>query len=726
MAAVRPSHRDFSGGQLNEAMWRRDDLEIVKAGARVMENMLSRTTGQARSRFGRRARFKGTGARVERLRMTANDKYYLDFSTGKLTIRDTDGVTVALNSAPSTYLWTSADLASISWTLAYPSVVICFPGMWPQVAEWDPDTKDWTFGDFAFVERNGIKYAPFWRSSAPSATLTPSARTGSITLTSSASLFTSFWIGRTVSLLGRQVVITAVTDVYTATATVSKKLSEWVEMSCAATEGFSPQELAETETTKQKIEIGTVNDGASVQGTLMHSVQLSVATATDTLIGDSGSAPISGFSTTSTPQPVMQWTEEFMTAENCPSVCFFVQNRLGFAGFPKKPDAMLCSAVNNYANFWVDASASGWTQSAGAGPASAIFEYAKDSAEIKYAIDYGDILLFTDRGVYQIPVSTSNPFKPGSVEYRAINNDACADVQPVKGPDMVLYVNEGRKRISAIIATGAASRSFTSRDLTESHSDLLSDPVSMAIATGDSDHPERLIYVVNSDGTAVVGRFVEIGDKAGVGWAPWSEAGETKWVTLADQSVEFVSDYNGSNILQIEDGALYVDAGVYLNDIPAELAAGGTGTLWWLAGETVTVMDGRRDYGDREVDSAGELVTFVEDDFSGETVSVGIPFYANIAPIVPNMGGGENRGQRKNMRKLSEITLTVKHCNGYSCNGKEFPGVAFDDSAEVEPDYRQETHAVGNIGRSFDPQVPVQMERPGPFEIIELSYKVTI
>ena len=123
----------------------------------------------------------------------------------------------------------------------------------------------------------------------------------------------------------------------------------------------------------------------------------------------------------------------------------------------------------------------------------------------------------------------------------------------------------------------------------------------MALAAGDDKHQERFIYLVNGDGSVVCGRFIDLGDKGGVGWVPYTEAGLTKWVGVADSQVEFVSAYAGRNIMQVEDDDIWLDGAVFLNSIPAALAGGGTGTLWWLSGQTVAVMDDMRDLGDRYV-----------------------------------------------------------------------------------------------------------------------------
>ena len=55
--------------------------------------------------------------------------------------------------------------------------------------------------------------------------MTPSATTGSITLTCSADYFLTTMVGRVISLMGRQVTITSVTDARTATATVATTTS---------------------------------------------------------------------------------------------------------------------------------------------------------------------------------------------------------------------------------------------------------------------------------------------------------------------------------------------------------------------------------------------------------------------------------------------------------------------------------------------------------------------
>lgn len=725
MPSIIASHRDFSGGQVNSDARRRDDLDLVRSSGRTMRNLVAKITGQARNRPGRRVRFAPEGPRCDWLRVTPQYGFYLDFSAGKLAIRNSDGVAVAAN-VSAEYLWTDATVGQISWCLASPSVVICFPGMWPQIAEWDSNTLGWSFGRFSFGTRNNTKYAPFVRVSAAGATMTPSAQTGVITLVCSEDYFKSSMIGRVLSIMGRQVTITGITDARTASATVAKQLPDWVAFSTASTAGFDPMETAVTETSKQKIEIGIVTAGSEVAGTLMQSLQLSATTIADTLIGESGSARVTGFATTATPQPVLQWTEEFMTSDNVPSVCFFMQNRLGFAGFPKNAKAALWSQIGAYDSFWVDASAAAWTQNAGTSPSSAILEYCRDNATIKHVLEYGDILMFTDQGVYQIPVSVSNPFKPGSIEFRKINNDNCSDIKPVAGHDAVLYVNNGKQRVSAIVATGASSRSFSTRDLSEAHSDLLNAPVAMALAAGDDKHQERFIYLVNGDGSVVCGRFVDMGDKGGVGWVPYVEAGATRWVTVSDSQVEFVSIYGGRNIMQVEDDDIWLDGAVMLNSIPAALTGGGTGPLWWLAGQTVTVMDGMRDLGDRTVSALGELVRLPGEDLSASTVAVGRGWEWTFEPFIQNIGPGQDQGQRKSPRKVSQIVITLAHVNGFSCLGRGIPAVLFDEDAEAAPALREVSVNFASLGRSYDPRIPFTSERPGPVSIAEIAYRVTV
>jgi hypothetical protein len=723
---ILPAQVDFTGGQIAAEARRRDDLPLLRTGGRIMQNLRPRAIGTVRQRPGRRALFIATGPRVDAVRMTPSAEYKLVFSTGRVDITDSTGIVVA-SRANAAYLWTNETVSLISWTVVDYEITVCYPGMRPQKLIWNSATETWGFAAFAFTVRNGNVMAPFVRVSAIGATMTPADFTGAVSLVCSADFFTSAMIGETLSLLGRQVRIDAVTDPRTATVTIAKRLPDCVQFELVKSAAFEVGEVAESVTTKLKIEVGEVVDGVSVSGTLMSTLEWGGTTVADTLVSDDGSAATTVINAVTPPLPILQWSEEFMNDRvGWPGKCFSINGRLGFCDFPQRPDAVLFSALSDQSTFWIDGGAAGFTSAAGASATSAILEYAPRKVRVKHCVGFGDVIVFTDGGVFQIPISVQNPLKPGSVEFRQINRDACSDIQPVAGQDAILYVNAGLSRVTAILATGAASRSYSSGDVTE-HCDLIVNPRALALASGDAKHPERMIYLVRGDGSVIAGRFVTSGDRFGVGWYPWPSEGLVSWVTLATNDVLFTTGYGDNYVVEVQDDDALVDGAISVNSPPEAMGGVGYGPLWWLAGGTVTVLDGARDLGDRAVDDLGYIVAQDGETLDGAGIVAGKRWTVQFDPFVPGVQGGQDNNQRQTMRRITRFSAVMKVANGARVQTTQIPAYGHADNAEGQPPVIDgKWSAPGPERSSDDPRVSVVKDRPGLVEIMEVSMRVSI
>lgn len=727
--------RDFSAGQVNSDARFRDDLDLLSSSARACLNMRPKATGQVVTRPGRVAFYEAAGRRQDYVRMSATKQFWLDFSAGALRIRSATDGSIVNSNITATYLWTDDpdSLAQISWAQAINDIVICFPGMKPQIARYAPASDTWSFVAFSFATANFASQQPFRRVSVPGATMTPSALTGSITLTCSQNYFDSSMIGSLLSIAGQQVEITAVASATSATATVANQLPAWVRFSGGTvnTAAFSPGMIAETETSQDRIEVGTVSAATHIEGTLLNNIEIPSATfATQALIGPMGYTDVTTRASTATAQPTVQWLEQFMgDVQGWPQACAFAQNRLIFYDFPQQPDAVLYSAIGLYDTFWIDSVASQFIEAAGSAPDSAILEYVPRNARVKHVVPFGDHIVFTDRGIFSIPISTSNPLKPGSVEFRDVSRDAVAEIRPVAEKDWILYVNEGKSRISAVVATGADTRSYTTQDVSDAHSDLITGPRSLDVATGDAEYPERFIYVVNEDGTVVVGRYVAIGDRQGVGWFPWEDVTPDKpvdYVTVAGNDVYYTVLYGSTHLVERETTGQWLDGAVLINNVPSVLVRSGKGPIWWMAGETVTLVDGRKDLGDRTVDVDGNIVELEDDDLSSVTIYAGRKFTQKLIPFVPNIQAGESRKQRTLRRKISRAIVKTANSTGFQWSKRTIPPYYWDDDTTADPPLRAHVEKVSVLGREYDPQITLLKERPGPLEVLEIEFEVTI
>jgi len=710
---------DFTGGQINAGAKRRDQLEFVKTGAKQMTNFRVEAIGTIVQRPGKQPQFGVPGSRTEYVRMQAGHEFMLNFGDGMLTIYNLDGTSFVQNAG---YDWNLASVDSLSFCIALFDIVICGPSastaaanFQPQIARWNPADQTWTFLPYSFRLINSQTQEPFYRFGIPGATMQYDGYTGNVNLTCSVPYFTAGMVGSRLSIVGEQVVILSVTDPQHAVVNVAYRLPDNVVIGVVDGRPFEIGMIVEARDQDLKFEVGSVKalfgfNGAvflnyvEIGGVMLSSLICDFTqffynpydpdknpTGPDVLISPIGSSqwvgvPFArgpGFST-------VEWTEEFMCAQRgWPSGCAYTAGRLAFFGFPQMQEAILWSAVGSSDVVWVDPVAAQNQPEAGASPEAAILEFEASRPAIINLVEWGDIFVFTDRGIFFIPVSQSTPLSPGNVEFRRFSNDGVSPIRPVSTQDAIVYINTGLNRCSVVRATGSLTRPYVSDDVSEQHSPLFTGPVSLAIATGDGLYPERHVYVVNADGTIVVGKFTQ--QRTLIGWVPWTSQAPATWVTNAGPLVWFTSKYTNAlgvaYVVELENANSYLDGTVYFNAPLAGMTNGGLGPLWHLAGQTVQVLDSQGfayvngvppaviDYGDRKVDANGNLIQLPTDAYDGSlTAYAGVwnaPVYEPF--LFPPKEGTATPGARGRRRGLQRAIITVQHSNGFTFGNRTIP-----------------------------------------------------
>jgi hypothetical protein len=743
---------EFSGGQINKSALRLVETSpTVKSGAREMSNWRINATGQLVPRPGRRSLFS-SGGRTEYVRMNVGYEFFLSFVPNGITITDLAGNVVAQVNDPTTYMWGAAQLASINWVQAIHDIVICFPGARPQVAHWDAASNTWSFAPFTFYASGGTVYEPFYRFDALGFQMSYSATTGNITLTCQTNFFTDSMIGSVLSILGQQVTITGVTSSTAASGTVSYALPQGITCTVASVAPFQIGQIVNTRAEGISFEVCYIDPtGLTVSGPLTGAAGLEFLSlwtgkdasgGWDNLVSPLGSSAFTAAPTKATVTlATLQWQEEFMSnAKGWPASCFYDRQRLGFCDFPQMPEAIVWGAIgddNSNAAFWIDSVAAGTQPEAGAAADAAMLEFVADSAgnkvRVRHVIGWGDEFVFTDRGVFQVPISTtSTPLKPGNVEFRQFSNDGCSSIRPVTTQDAIVFINAGLNRCSIVRATGSYSRPFISEDQSDPHSDMFVNPVALAIASGDGEFPERYAYVVRADGVVIVGKFSGSHSSMGwasfqfIGWAPSVSAGLVTWVTTAGGSVYFTAQYGANFLLEAEDASLFLDGCVTLNPPPRNMLQPGAGPFWWWPSATVTLMDQNRDMGDRQTDASGNVVAVQGEDLSSPTLCAGVFSTAVLSPIVPNAPSGATMGQARRKRRIVRAVAHVEDSSGFQLGNRRFDVDNFGVDATAQPVLFDGACRTSPLGRSDDPTIELIKDRPGPLTITELTIEATI
>lgn len=292
--------------------------------------------------------------------------------------------------------------------------------------------------------------------------------------------------------------------------------------------------------------------------------------------------------------------------------------------------------------------------------------------------------------------------------------------------DAIVFINAGQKRCSAIRATGTYTRPFIVEDVSDAHTDLFASPICLTIATGDGAYPERYAYVLNSDGSVVIGKFTA--EKSFVGWLPWTgnPAAQVKWISAWGPSVFYSCAYAGGNTLEIETDGVWLDGAIYPNALtPGTTPPSGKGPFWLLAGGTVSLMDGNRDLGDVAIDANGRLVTDPSVDLSSATIYGGMFQEPIVQPFVPGAQAGESFGQRMRRRNLARASANVENATDFMLGNRIFAVQRFGDDGSAQPVLMDGSFRVRFLGLAFDPSVDFIKHRPGPLRLCELTIEVT-
>lgn len=468
--------------------------------------------------------------------------------------------------------------------------------------------------------------------------------------------------------------------------------------------------------------------------------------ALEDVAGPSFSAKTSGV-VTQPPQAVALWDDEVINSfRGYPASCFIDQYRLGFCNFSAVPGAIIWSAINSPNDLFANDAST---------PDNAIFEIAPNKVQVYFVVSgpEGSEFVFCDRRIYYIPISETNPLKPGSVAFKTLSADGAGQVQPRLAQEAILYANAGRSSIMAIIATGAYLRPFNTKNLTEFHAHLFSGIAAIACPSADGTFNERYTYAMNGDNSIIVGKYdapsLATDDNPRIGWGPWNGAGASSWVAAYAADVIFTSTYFNASVVEILDDSQYLDCAFPVNAPPAAFAPPpGMGPLWFFSAKTVSLIDQRtRSMGIYTVDGNGNIIAQFNggEDLNIASLIAGQPWTMTVEPFCPDAAPGTSAGQRMFKRRISRFAVYVAHSTGFIMarlfsgpltptspalgtidNFTRFPAWKQGDDPTKPPPERETAERTRPIGRAFDPRVAIIKDTPGPLLIAEIGLEATI
>ena len=250
MAKLRAFKNNFTAGEIAPELLGRPDLSAYANGAAKLRNVLIRPTGGVSRRPGLRhvallsdidaAESGDESARLLAFRFNTEQTYLLLLLDGEIRVFHAEAQTASI-AAP----WNAEQVRQLCWVQSADTLFICHPDLPPQrLTRTGHDA--WDIAPFAFKieDGSGIKRVPCYKFAKDEVTLTPSATSGSITLTASQDLFTVDHVGTRFRIKQKEVEITAIASATQASATTKESLTDtsatrdWEEQAFSALRGW--------------------------------------------------------------------------------------------------------------------------------------------------------------------------------------------------------------------------------------------------------------------------------------------------------------------------------------------------------------------------------------------------------------------------------------------------------------------------------------------------------
>lgn len=200
---------NFTAGEIDPLMRARNELKSYSNGLEKATNVLCQPQGGITRRNGTRyitalpntgTDSAGNGVRLVAFEFSTSDSYMLCFTHNRMYVFKAGVLVTNINGTGNPYLTTtisSSYLNEMTWTQSADTLIVCHQDMAPVSIVRGATDASWTASALAFG--SVPKYAFTLTYSNPSATLTPSAVSGKLKLTTSASVFTSAHVGQYVN-----------------------------------------------------------------------------------------------------------------------------------------------------------------------------------------------------------------------------------------------------------------------------------------------------------------------------------------------------------------------------------------------------------------------------------------------------------------------------------------------------------------------------------------------
>ena len=699
MAKRKQLQTDFSAGELGPEISNRRDTKQYEKGAKSLLNGQALIGGGNRRRPGtRKLARRSAEFRVLEFVYDESTKYVLRFfADGSMEALLDDGSANGVESGSITGgPWTGDIWKEMDWAQVGNVVFLTHRGMMCQVVRQDAST--WAQSSFPWTSAaSGRIKQPHFKVAPDDVTITPSALSGSITLTLSDDWFVAGHVNTRFRILDREVEITAVTDSKHATATVKDPLRPFQDLTVSSSAGFAVDDLVEGQTSGARGLVCEIPDGTSIIVAIIENL---TKFSTEGLVGPNITTTISGVADAS-PAAVSDWTEQAFSGVHGYADCVELhRSRLILGGGGAAPNGLAGSSQNDIFDFDINDASDG----------DGFYELVGDAAATSVAQLHSteQLLVLTDRGPYYVPESDSTPFRPSSLAFNHFGGTWPTSKVRSADYDGGVVWTSGSLIIKAT-PTGDLRRAWAAEEISYLVGHLLNDMVDSCFVNNFGGGDERFGLIVNADGT--VAEMLLVASEEIRNFMPWSTDGEFKSFCALDSSVYACvkRTINGATVYQLEvfDHSVTLDAAV-LGDNLATLAA---------------------DFGSTECHCMTQgglyLGTYPPPlaEIPAGPYVVGL-FYDRVIETLPPEIEDQSGSQAGEMMRISEVYIRVLESLRFDVNGHTLDAYQVGEDLTAAPPSRTGWQRFTFLGWSQEPTVMISQPIPLPLTVLGLKSTV--
>lgn len=746
MAKASPAFTNFTAGELSPRLDGRTDVAKYFNGCKKLQNFVVHPHGGASRRpgtiFVREVKNSAHNVRLIPFEFNVTQTYILEFGDQYFRVHK-DGGTVVSGGSPVEVAtpYAHTDLAKLKFTQSADVMYLVHPDYAPRKITRTSHTA-WTITEVDLLR------GPMAEDNTTATTLLANGRTGSVTITASASTFTSSDVGRLVRLHEGFAKITNFSSATSVTATVQENADGRTELmpsytatTISAHEGDPSATGLEHNDRYQDTAGAFVSQGFKVgmkvavsgftDSNNNEASAIIVKVTDDTLLlapssdltdenaGDS--VTISGNLTAST-----DWAlGAFSTVTGFPAAVAFYEQRLVFASTTQQPQTLFFSVGGSFEDF-----------AAGVDADDALtYTLGSNQVNIIRYLQAGRVLLVgTSGGEFVVTSSEDAPLSPTNAVVKRQATYGSADIQPVQVANVTLFVQRAKRKLRELVfdlntdSYQAPDMTILAEHITETgikEMSLQQEPDNVVWCVLESGKFVGMTYrreenVIAWHEHLIGGAFASdaFGHVESVATIPGDLNEDDTYLVVkrtiggaTKRYIEYFSSFDfGSDV----EDAFFVDSGLSYSGSSVTSISG----LDHLEGQSVSILANGATHPDKTVSSGA-----ISLDFAVTKAHIGLNYSSTLQTMRIEAGGTEGTAQGKTKR-IHEVVLRLFRTVGVKVGSSEteLDRIPFRSSAQAMtaaiPLFTGDKEIEFRGGFDTDGFVVVQQDQPLPLTII--------